>query len=180
MLVSANEMSQYDTSNKLLLYLFTKSHGSKTVVATKNSFVSILDLLYKNVFKNPIYIHNGSVLLKSRKFSAYTNLQNEANIFVTEDKNEYLKVRSNLDNLFKAEKQRDSFMEIAMRGKAAADNSFRMEMSRLNDIRLTRQESKRKMRRCLNENNISSNKDTTMLAVPDKREISTQPFPKFW
>lgn len=177
MLVSANKMSQFDTSMKVVLFLCTKNHGNKTVVVTKNSTISILDLLYKNTISNPIYIHNGVILDKKMKFINFPNIQNESNIFVAHDSNEYFK--TNVDYFFNVEKSWLSQKNVKFQALMTADNSFRQEMFRLNDLRLTRYEGKRKIK-IISDEKRKIKSDHYELVAPEVHSISNEALPKFW
>ena len=179
MLVSYQTMSEFDSQSKMILYLYNQSHQVKTVVVTKNSSISVLDLVCKSDKFIPSYIYNGRLLVRNMKFKEY-EIQSDACIYVTNNISYYFSNKNVLDELM----NKNNFINsnIQMNALRTADNSFRNEMDRLCDlhkIHIEKEMIRQANRKLRNETNIPIIKKEVQVSIP-KSELSTQPLPKFW
>lgn len=174
-------MASFDSQSKLIIHLFIESLRVKTVVVTKNSSISVLDKVCKSDNFLPNYIHKGILLSKHLQFRTF-DIESEACIYVTNNVAKYFSNKKGLDELMNQIKSDTRCSNIQIKALRAANNGFRNEMDRLNDLYKVRNETMmiRAMKRSiLNEQNIPIKKQDNPFSIPSS-ELSREALPKFW
>ncbi|EAY18117.1 hypothetical protein TVAG_306390 [Trichomonas vaginalis G3] len=182
MMVPLWEMERFNTSEKMQLMICNKKKQVKVVVVTKNSNVSILDQLFMKELITPQYVHNNVILSKNVKFDAY-NVKSEDCIFVFDDKERNTLDYDEIETIISLTKDRHNESDISVRARAAADNSFRREIQRLNDIKFNKRQLKRNFNYKLNieeDKTTNTHQNKTQTIIPSSNFISNTPLPKFW
>ena len=180
MLVSNTEMSLISNSKKIRLFLCLPWNSIKVVIVTEHSKVSIFDEVFNK--KKKIYIYNGTVLSPTKKLSFY-HLQHNDKVFVLNSTEEISKFFENSQQL------EDTFNMYAMNiqqgrdevvSKAIIDPRYKMELARLNDLRLMKIEFKRKRPYKPIDTHEPQRSSPIETIIPEEpKSISCDPLPLF-
>lgn len=109
----------------------------RTIVVTKTSTISIFDYIFKNEAFIPQYIFNGILLDKNSTLSLY-GIRNEDYIYFFDPSNSMQPNKSEIQNIVSVAKMNNAGGRSALIAKSAADNEFREEICKINDLRMMR------------------------------------------